>query len=363
MKENFLVRFLPPPNFLLMPTFGVDICDSDIRLACLENSSNGLKIKHVVERPLAQGVVVGGRVEKPDELSQVFEELAESFCIQYASWALPEGLTYVITMRLPPAAKEHLRESVELQLEEYVPVQIGDVSFDVDVIDVSAADKSGVEVAVGVAAKRDVHDCINICWRSGVVLRSLELESQSLARALIKKGDDSTYMIVDFGKRYVAFAVVMRGVVTLTSSIPALGGDALTKVMQKNSSLTFDQIEELKMKDGLAGLDKNSDLFFTVMSHLGSLRDEIVNRMQFWQTKNSVDIFSPVTKIILCGSQALIPGLLDYLADSLEVKVEMGNPMINLVDDSKQKAPLGQRESLHFAKAIGLALRHLAYGH
>lgn len=357
-----MVRLLPPPDFLLMPTFGVDLCDQDIRLVCLTADSHGLKVKHVIDRHLPEGIVVGGRIEQSAELAKIFAELAASFNIKYSAWSLPEDLSYIVTMSLPTEAKDTLRESVELQLEEYVPIKINDVTFDVDVLNLPDDRKSFFEVVVGVAAKRDVNDCINTCWRAGVVLRSLEAESQALARAIIKKGDMNTYMIVDFGKRRASFAVVAGGLVCATSSIPELGGDVLTKAIQKHLNVSYEEAEKIKIKDGLAGLDKKSDLFFVVMSHLGSLRDEITNRIEYWNSKQGGINKPPLSKILLCGGQAALPGLVEYLDDSLTTKVELGNPLINLVD-TNQEVVLNKLESLRFAKAIGLALRHLAYGH
>ena len=177
------------------------------------------------------------------------------------------------------------------------------------------------------------------------------------------RSDMGTYMIVDFGKRHASFAVVSRGVVVLTSAVQTLGGDALNAMIQKTKNIDYAAAEKIKTEQGLANIDKNSDLFFSLMSHAGSMRDEITRRVEYWQNKKSGEEAAPITKIILCGGQSSMPGLVDYLAESLPLTVEIGNPWVNVIDLERETPPMNPVDSLRFAKSIGLALRHLAYGH
>lgn len=364
MRENLFIRLLPPPDFLLMPTFGVDVSDKAIRMACLEETSRGLKVKLITEHFIPEGIVVDGRIEKVDELAKLCRDLVKAYRIDYVAMSLPEDLSYVVTMMLPAASVDNLRESVELQLEEYVPVTIKDVSFDVEILSLPTNSQEPYELVVGVVSKREVANSIDVCDQTGVVLRSIEIESQALARSLIKKNDLGTYMIIDFGQRRVSFSVVTKGLVVATSSVPSLGGDALTRTIQKSLNVSFDEAEDIKIKKGLTNIDKNSDLFFSMMAHVSSLRDEATTRIDYWQNKKE-GVVNPslVSKIILCGGQASLPGLIDYLSESLDLPVELGNPWINVVDFDRSVPSLDKRESLHFSKAIGLALRHIAYGY
>lgn len=364
MKENLLVRLLPPPDFLLMPTFGVDISDKAIRMACLEEGSHGLRVRVISEHFLPEGIVAGGRIQKIDELARLCADLVKAYKINYVALSLPEDLSYVVTIGLPAAAANNVRESVELQLEEHVPVRVRDVAFDVETLESPTVLHPNFEVAVGVVSKQEVVNGLELCDRLGVVLRSIEIESQALARALIKRDDLGTYMIIDFGQRRASFSVVSRGLVVSTSSAPSLGGDALTSAIQKSLGVSFEEAEKIKIEKGLLGVDKNSDLFFSMMAHVSSLRDEATTRIDYWQTKKEgVTHPSPVTKIILCGGQAPLPGLTDYLSESLDLTVELGNPWVNVINFERSVPPLDRYESLHFSKAIGLALRHIAYGH
>jgi type IV pilus assembly protein PilM len=364
MKESLWVKLLPPPDFLLMPTFGVDISDKAIRMICLEESHGGLKVKAITEHFLPEGVVVGGRVEKVDELARLFRGLAKEYKINYATLALPEDLSYAVTMSLPAASAANLRESVELQLEEYVPITIKDVSFDAEVFRMPTATEPFFELVVGVASKREMINSLELCQKAGVILRAIELESQALARALIKKADLGTYMIVDFGDRRASFSVVAQGLVVATSSVPSLGGEALTKAIQKSLGTTLEEAEKIKIEKGLLGVDKNSDPFFSMMAHVSSLRDELITRIDYWQSKKEGLVKPrPVTKVILSGGQSLISGLVDYFSETLDLPVELGNPWVNVVDFGRSVPSIDRGQSLRFAKAIGLALRHLAYGH
>lgn len=364
MRENLLVRLLPPPDFLLMPTFGVDISDKAIRMACLEETNHGLKVKMITEHFLPEGIVVGGRIEKVSELAKLFGDLVKAYKINYMTLSLPEDLSYVVIVSLPAASKDNLRESVELQIEEYVPVKIKDISFDIEIFKSPTQSNQSFELAVGVVNKQEIINGLELCSQAGTVLRSIEIESQALARSLVKKDDLGTYMIIDFGQRRVSFSVVSSGLVVATSSVASLGGDALTKTIQKSLNITFAEAEKMKIDKGLLGVDNHSDLYFSMMAHFSSLREEITIRVNYWQVKKEKMINpNPVTKVILCGGQSSLPGLIDYLSTSLDLPVELGNPWINVIDFDRAMPPVDKNESLHFSKAIGLALRHIAYGH
>lgn len=364
MRESLLVRLLPPPNFLLMPTFGVDISDKVIRVVYLKETSHGLKVGYIAEYFIPEGIVVNGRVENVEELTRLFADVVKLYDMRYITLSLPEDLSYIFTMALPQASMANARESIELQLEEYVPVEVKDVFFDADIYKKPTTKTDMLEVVVGVTSKREVINSLELCKKVGVLLRSIEIESQATARSLVKRDDLGTYMIIDFGNRRASFSVVSKGVVVSTSSIPSLGGDALMRVIQRKLNISQAEAEKIKDEQGLTGLDKSSDLYFSMMAHISSLRDEITTRLDYWKTrKRGIVDPKPVTKIILCGEQACIPGIIDYLSESLDLEVELGNPWVNVIDFDKTLPPLNKKESTRFAKAIGLALRHIAYGH
>ena len=68
-------------------------------------------------------------------------------------------------------------------------------------------------------------------------------------RAVVKKGDLETYMIVDFGEKRTGIFIVSRGVVMFTSTLD-VGGVMLNEVIVKNFKVSAEEAEKMKKKYG-----------------------------------------------------------------------------------------------------------------
>src|SRR3989344_7222970 len=94
--------------------------------------------------------------------------------------------------------------------------------------------EAGTVASVTAYAKRIVNDYQEVFARAGITLRSLEVESQSLARAIIGPEEKNTVvMLIDFGRRTTRIAIAESGVVAFTATVE-VGGEALTAAVMKN---------------------------------------------------------------------------------------------------------------------------------
>jgi Tfp pilus assembly PilM family ATPase len=63
-------------------------------------------------------------------------------------------------------------------------------------------------------------------------------------------------------------------------------------------------------------------------------------------------------KIILSGQGSNLPGLVGFLASSLNTKVEIGNPWVNILKEEIKEVPdISFENSLGYTTALGLALK------
>ena len=64
-----------------------------------------------------------------------------------------------------------------------------------------------------------------------------------------------------------------------------------------------------------------------------------------------------VTRVLLTGGQATLPGLVQYLAGGLGLAVELGDVWTNILDARRVLPPIKFNDSFKYATALGLALR------
>jgi len=367
MKEGvrYFLDFFPPPRFLAMPAFGVALSDKSLRYAELIRKRGGYIVGHYGEKEIPAGVVISGKIEKPEVLKNLFEELRKEHDIAFIRLAFQEQQGYVFRLDMPFVKKSEVRNSLELQLEEHVPIPVASALFDYQYIPLKkgiAERHPLIEVGVSVLPRSIIDSYVHVLREAGLTPLSFEIEAHALARALLSPSDLDTYMIVDIGSTRAGLSIVSRGVTNLTWTIP-VGGDMLTDAVSKAFGIDFKEARKKKEKEGLKHdkeiehSNKNMARILSVQARL--LREEIKKREIYWHTHVDENGKSRdrIRQILLCGGEANVPGLFEYLAGGLDVPLVLGNPWKNIASLDTYTPPIPYNDSLRYVTAFGLALR------
>lgn len=188
---------------------------------------------------------------------------------------------------------------------------------------------------------------------------SFEPEGQAIIRAILKKSDLGTYMIVDIGRKSTGIYIVSRQMV-MFSSVFSVGGDMFTNIIMKSLKISPGEAEKIKQKHGIDRNYFDKKVFLLLLDGLSILRDEISRRFLYWHThRNEKNKNRPqIEKIILCGDGSNLMGFSEYLSASMKIKVELANVWTNILDIKKHIPEMSFEESLSFATALGLALKN-----
>ena len=236
-----------------------------------------------------------------------------------------------------------------------MPIQAPEAIFDYELFDQN--DKS-LEFEVSTIPKNVIENYLSIFKNAGIKVQSFELEAQAISRAVIKKDDMGTYIIVDFREKQTGIFIISRGVAMFTSTLE-FGGIMLTEMIAKNFNISIEEAEKMKRKYGLERNTPNKELFSVLLNSVSVLRDELVKHLLYWHTHKDEDGKSnpPIQKMILCGGDSNLIGLTDYFSSSMRVPVEMANVWVNIMDTEKHVPDISYKQALSFAAALGLALR------
>lgn len=359
MFRNSYNRFFPTPNFLEMPAFGLDISDESVKFIELRVHSDGIRVGQYGEKKIAPGIVESGKIIDPKKMEDILLELKKEVGMKSVRVSILENQIYLFRFRLEKAGVTSVRESIELSLEEHIPVPGPEAIFDYDVL---SEDAKSLELQVAAIPKTTIEDYMLVFKESGISVHSFELEAQAIARAVVKKGDLETYMIVDFGEKRTGIFIVSKGVVMFTSTID-FGGVVLNQAIEKSFKVSSQEAERLKREYGLQRNVLNKEIFPVLLNSVSILRDEISRHFLYWHTHTDEEGREnpPIEKIILCGGDSNLIGLPDYFAVSMKTKVEMANVWINIVDTNQKIPEVGSKHALSFAAAIGLALGDIKY--
>lgn len=357
--SRFFLRFFPPPKFLVTPSFGIDISDESLKYVELIVTRDGIRMGKYGERKISPGIIESGKIKNLVKLKDVLTALSKEMGIKFVRVSLPEEQVYLFRLRLGKAGLKSPREGIELALEEHIPITAEDAIFDYDLIE---EDKESLEVQVAAISKNVIENYISVFRDSFISIQSLELEAQAISRAVIKKGDLETYMIVDFGQTRTGIFIVSRGVVTFTSTLD-IGGMSLNNMIMKNFNVSLEEANKMKRQYGLSRNVENREIFSVLLNSVSVLRDEIDKHFLYWNTHKDEEgkDHPKIKKIILCGGDSNLIGLADYISISMKSEVAMADVWINIAEKGKYVPEINFNQSLTFAAALGLALGDFDY--
>lgn len=341
--------WFPPPDYLALPALGIDISDRSIKFSELCRSDGILQVKVSHEEPLEPGIVESGKILDIHKLAETLRKIKKVSSSNFVNVSLPEEQAYIFSLELPGVLDHELRESIELSLEENVPLKASESVFDYELLTDASSRR---EIVVSTFPKSLASAYVTACEDAGFLVVGQEIESQSVARVLIPPGRASLepILLVDFGRTRVGFSIVVSNVVVLSRTIAHFGGEGLTQAIARSLKISVAEADDLKVKQGLHSVRTGHNLAEALAPWLSVLKDELAKVFSYWDNPVNQSPISrgKINKVILSGGEAALPGLTGYLAANLEVPVVLGNIRVNI---AKVTNPM------RFATALGLALR------
>ncbi len=354
MSHSHYNKFFPTPKFLERPSVGIDISDRSIKYIALHHTKGELRTSFYGEKKVPQGVIESGKIQNPQVLVTLLKEIKSEHGCHFVRVSLPEEQMYLFELTVPKMTSDEIRGTIDIQLEEHVPLAPQDVVFDYDLVEEFA---DSYKVLVTVAPTMVVEEYTSLFKDAGLTPLSLELEASALSRSIIAQGDENTYMIIDFGDTRSGISIVHKRIPLFTSTV-SIGGTTITEMIAKNFSVSYDEAEKMKKEIGLSRNEKDKELFSVILNGLSVLRDEVNRHFIYWHShKDAEGNARPVIQAIrICGGNANLDGIVEYFKTSLRADVDLANVWVNMGSVDSYVPPINFKESLSYATAIGLAL-------
>ncbi|MFA5946681.1 MAG: type IV pilus assembly protein PilM [Patescibacteria group bacterium] len=356
---------------------GVDLGTAGMKIVELAPAEGG-RMKLVTYGYAEPSVPVGARATPLDDLPKteavLKRILAEGgFTAKRAVAALPTTNVFhaIISIPVPKNPKEELKGLIEQQSRKLLPLPLEEMVLDTNVLDkhlltetisptaVQSAQTgvtgNGMEtkfmrVLITAAPKTLVASYVTLFKDLGIELMSLETETFAMTRSLVGK-EKSHVLLVDVGAERSNLAIVDQGIPLLTRVIKG-GGNAITQALSQTMGIGFDEADAMKRDLGFAADGK---LPLPILEALKPIVHEIRYALGLYAEQVGGSA-KPVEKIVVTGGSAHLPGLSQYLTQSLNMNVYLGDPWARVL------APAGLRGILEeigprFSVAVGLAER------
>jgi type IV pilus assembly protein PilM len=353
---------------------GIDVGTSAIKIVELRVDSGKPVLSNYAWMPIAIPFSREGSVL--DKLDLTFPNLIKKmvreagFKSKEAFISIPAFGGLITLIEFPQMKKEDMEQAIRFEAHKYIPTSLSEVVLSWDVVGLksdtskneSAMDDKGVpvkkeanlssklEILLVAASKSKVAKYENLVRSGELNLRSVELESFPMIRALVGN-DQGIFVIVDIGSRICNIILVENGTIRINRNIDA-GGKDVTSAIAKSIGVTEERAEAMKVS-GKNFFAKDSSVNFPHLDMVISEISRIISNLK----KDRPDI--KIDGIILSGGTANLTGIDVYFSDSLGEKVLIGNPFSRVQYDHRLD-PIIKKQGIQFTVSIGLALKGIS---
>jgi type IV pilus assembly protein PilM len=356
------IHLFPPPSVVALHAVGIDISDRSVKFITLDSKWFSFSVAEYGTYAIPEGVVVGGEIRDSELLATILKKVRNTTRREFAFLSLPEEHAYLFRTEVPSGAtKEETNTAIEFHLKENVPLPSSEATFTWSILPGRCNQNDMCEVSVAVYPTRAVQSYGDVSMRAGLLPRAFEIEGEASARAVVESDYAETVMVLDMGRGKAGISIVQGGVLMFTSTL-TMGGDDFTHAIQKELSLSFEEAEEIKCDKGLLRGASNERVYAALLPPLSTVREEIERHYVYWQWHGGIaseteEPSGTIDRILLCGGDANLIGLPEYLEGVLGIPVERADVWKNIPMRDGLVAPIPAREALSYATAIGLAMR------
>lgn len=333
--------------------FGLDIGRSFIKVIQVRDVGNKKLLAAAANVPTPGGGIMS---ESPIDLKKVSD--AVRACVNAAkiesnrcALSLIESQVVTRLIQLPNLTDKELAAAINWEAEQYVPLPVKDVNLQYKVISRPESGTEGnMDVLLVAAPKRVIGKYLNIIKDASLVVDAMETESSALVRALTK-AEETTTILVSLGAVSTELIIARNQSVLFTRSV-ASGGVSLTRAIMAEFNLPQNQAEQYKQTYGILEDKLGGKVAAILKPILDILVSEVLKAVEFVHSHVKD---APVSRLVICGGGAFLPGLSQFLTERTSLEVSLGDPWANFSKEGLIQKLTGQ--GTFYGVATGLALR------
>ena len=308
---------------------GLDISSTAIRgVEVADPLGSRPTVVRIAEVPTPEGAVSRGEVLEPNTVAGALKELWSVGRFRSRNVVLGMGNQRVLSrdLTVPKAPMAQIRQSLPFQVQEMLPVPVGDAILDFYPTSEGVGESGPVLNGLLIAAIKDaVLANVKAVQQAGLNPSGVDLIPFAMTRALISRpGHRGTVALIELGAETTSVVIALDGIPQFVRIIPT-GGEDVTTRLATSLDIHRDQAELVKRHLGIAGVGRTADdlraMSFTqdaVAEVLSSLRNTINYYVNTRPTET-------VDRIVVAGGGARLTGLTRSLSEQTGLPVVLGD--------------------------------------
>ena len=320
----------------------------DKPLIGLDISQTGIKVMSVDPKKwLVQGygsldldpAKVQASLENPEDAylaesitSLLKENIIGNLGSDHVIVGLPTGKTFSRTFTLPASEESHISNAVEVEVDQYIPIPLGSLYVDHQVIERT---KDQLTVVMSAVPSNLVDSCIQAVRTAGLIPVIAEPSINAVARVLeaTEEGHLST-LIVDIGPASTDIAVLDNGAIRVTGGI-GIGGNTFTLDIAKKMNIALENAHQLKVLNGLSAGPRQAKITASLKPSLQRIVTEIQKVIRYYNERLNDN--RNIEQVLIVGGGANVPGIGEFFTNELVMPARVASPWQKLDIGSLQQ--------------------------
>jgi type IV pilus assembly protein PilM len=339
------------------PLFGIDIGHNSVKVMQVDHttlkSPKGARLVGYGSTTFDNSAFKKGTIIKPEIIAKAVQELFAKNLVgdittRRVAISLPTYRTYSRSIELPHVSEKELKESIYLEIEQYIPVPLDDLYVDY-VVTNKTKDLLNI---YAVAIPRDIIDSYVLLMEIlGLEPVFIETTMGSATRLFDSdKNSDLVSVLIDFGSESSDISIFDKSI--LVTGTVANGGATFTKLIKDSLGVTEAEAALIKSKYGLNLSKKQKEIQQALEPELHDIVKEIKRMSRYYEERFGNE--RPISQIITIGGGANMPGLSDYLVSELRMPVRTYDPWQRL--NPQNIEPPAQSVRSMYSTVTGLCL-------
>ena len=261
---------------------------------------------------------------------------------------VPTSRSYSRTFNLPVSVEHKLKDAVELEVDQYIPIPASTLYIDYKIIE---RNKKEITVLMGAVSKTIVDKCVNAAESAGLVVSIVEPGMTAVARLLTKTEEGHLpSVIVDIGPASTDIAVLEKDNIRITGGI-TVGGNTFTLDIAKKLNVALENAHQLKVLNGLSAGPRQEKIETALEPSLKRIIAETNKVIRYYNER--INKSQKLEQLLVVGSGSNMPGIGEYFTNGLIMPARVASPWQKL-DFGKLPEPARQFRSRYITVA-GLA--------
>lgn len=336
---------------------GLDIGTYSIKVAEVERGFKSFDLVHFYERPVQYNDVLTVEESLTAAIQAVLED--NGLAWDEIVCAIPGSKIATRLITLPFGNMRKIDQTVEFELEEFIPFSLDQVVFDYNA---TIINKNLSKVMVAYSSKADFVKHLTVLNNAGVDPRIICVEGAELINLMYfgLVPPEGSYAIIDVGHTKTTVTIGKGKKLILTRTIP-IAGKKINDVIHSRLHIPIDEAARLKVEAGhLSAEDETQvdELTKGINESIKTVIDELLIhvRQTFFSYRDEEGEY--VSGIYLCGGTSRLPGLDTYFSYKLRQNVTF----LDCTDFHFSKLDKTEVHPNVVAQALALALRGLSMG-